>query len=66
MSQDHIKSVSYSEIMKSVVVTFNGGSVWSYHALGKDVFDSIISSENIATAVHEAIRAGEVVGIRIH
>ena len=56
VSSSNIKSVGYAPDDKTMSVEFSDGSVYHYHDVEKDVYNSLIGAKSVGSHFHQAIR----------
>ena len=64
MKKIRIKHIQYNEIAQSFTVTFNGGSIYEYAPVTKEVYDDLLNTEFLSMAVQNIIRSENIVGVR--
>ncbi len=51
-----IKSVGWSSVAMTLVIEFKSGSVWAYHRVPQNVYNSLITSQSMGNYFNISIR----------
>lgn len=51
-----IKSIGWSSIAMTLVIEFKSGSIWAYHRVPKEVYESFIASSSLGNYFNISIR----------
>lgn len=56
VKSSNVKSVGYDPDTKTLAVEFNGGGVYHYHDVEKDVHDNLIGARSVGGFIHNNIK----------
>lgn len=56
IKSSNVKSVGYDPETKTLAVEFNGGGVYHYHDVEKDVHEGLVSARSVGGFIHNNIK----------
>jgi len=63
MGIDNISEVKFEE-PNTLVISYGGGSVFSYTSVTQNDFTRLMRSDDVSRAVRKLIRSGNIVGVK--